>query len=195
MEGTLGWEREQGIDRTKGRRRPGGGVVLALKLAGVTQVGKLAALDLSGEFAIAAPGAGTGEVSLVRGVSSATEVPAGNHTHAASAVRSAQDKTIAADAVTLSAVGSNVVVITLNVETEALAATDTLATVNVTGTVEDGTLLIIKSANSGRDITITGTSNLDIAVAGNFTLTDDSDRMLLIRWGSEWVELARSDNA
>jgi hypothetical protein len=104
--------------------------------------------------------------------------------------------TIASDAVTLPEIASSVAIVHLTVDTEAAAGSDTLATINVTGTVAEGTMLIIRSAASTRDVTVAGTGNLDLATSGNFNLTHRTDR-IVFAWASVadgWVELSRSDN-
>lgn len=77
------------------------------------------------------------------------------------------------------------------VETQGLAATDDLDTIN--GGVE-GDLLIIHTVNNARDVTAKdGTGNLNLA--GDFLMDTTADRLLLMKQSSNWVELARSNNA
>lgn len=76
------------------------------------------------------------------------------------------------------------------VDTQGGAATDDLDTING-GT--DGDLLVIYTANSGRDVTAKdGTGNL--ALAGDFVMTNIRDRLVLLKDSGTWVELSRSDN-
>jgi len=80
----------------------------------------------------------------------------------------------------------------MQVDTEGGAATDDLDTIN--GGTTTGTILIIRSTSSDRDITLKdGTGNL--VLAGDFTLTNTRDTIVLIRTGIGWLELSRSDNA
>jgi len=77
------------------------------------------------------------------------------------------------------------------VDTEAVAASDNLDTING-GT--DGAILVLKAANDARTVVVKdGTGNLQLA--GDFSLTHSADRLTLMYDGTTWVELARSDNA
>lgn len=79
----------------------------------------------------------------------------------------------------------------VQVDTEGGGATDTLNTINGGRT---GAIIELRSANSSRDTTVAdGTGN--IFMAGNFTLTNTQDTLLLGGVGSNWLELSRSDNA
>lgn len=76
------------------------------------------------------------------------------------------------------------------IDTQGDAATDDLDTING-GT--EGDILILSSANAGRDPTLKdGTGNL--ILAGDFTLTAITDTITLVRYAATWVELSRSDN-
>ena len=78
------------------------------------------------------------------------------------------------------------------IDTEGAAATDNLSTING-GT--DGDLLILRSTNVARDITIkNGTGNL--RTVGDFTLDFLEDRITLQYDGDlgVWVEVSRSNN-
>jgi hypothetical protein len=76
------------------------------------------------------------------------------------------------------------------VDTQGGAATDDLDTINGGA---DGDLLVIYTANSGRDVTAKdGTGNL--ALAGDFVMTNIRDRLVLLKDSGTWVELSRSDN-
>lgn len=77
------------------------------------------------------------------------------------------------------------------VDTEAAAATDDLDTING-GTTGD--LLILRTANSGRDVTVKdGTGNIDLE--GDFTLSNIQDMILLMKINANWREIARANNA
>jgi hypothetical protein len=77
------------------------------------------------------------------------------------------------------------------VDTEGSAASDDLDTINGGSS---GTLLILRSYTNARDTTLKdGTDNLRLA--GDFTLSNSQDTIMLIRVGSYWYELSRSDNA
>lgn len=76
------------------------------------------------------------------------------------------------------------------IETESAAATDDLDTINGGS---DGAFLVLRSVAAGRDPTLKdGTGNL--VLAGDFTLGDPSDRIMLLHEGGNWVELSRSTN-
>lgn len=79
------------------------------------------------------------------------------------------------------------------IDTEGDAATDELDTINGGN---DGDILILKSANAGRDPTLKdGTGNLYLA--GDFTLSTIQDMIMLMYRStlSGWAEISRSDNA
>jgi hypothetical protein len=81
----------------------------------------------------------------------------------------------------------------MEVDTEAAAAADNLDTITA-GIAVAGTLLIIKSTANARVPTLTdGTGNLRLA--GVFALDNTQDRITLLYDGTNWVELARSNNA
>lgn len=76
------------------------------------------------------------------------------------------------------------------VDTEGAAATDNLSTIN--GGLE-GQVIIVQSATSSRDTTLVdGTGNLQLV--SSFTLTNVADTITLIKRGTIWYEIARSDN-
>lgn len=76
------------------------------------------------------------------------------------------------------------------IDTEADAASDDLVTINGGDT---GTLLLLRTANSNRDVTVKdGTGN--IFTAGDFVMDTAHDMILLIRAGSSWFEVSRSNN-
>jgi hypothetical protein len=100
---------------------------------------------------------------------------------------------IAGDAITLPAIAANVDRVLVNVDTEAAAATDNLDTINITGTLASGTMLVIRTLVGSRDVTLIDGANLNIA--GNMLLDTVSDRIILERRGSVWFEWTRSNNA
>ena len=78
----------------------------------------------------------------------------------------------------------------INVDTEAVAATDDLDT--ITGGVS-GDILILAAADSARTIVCKdGTGNMKLA--GDFSLDNAEDRIVLMYEGTTWYELSRSDN-
>jgi hypothetical protein len=78
-----------------------------------------------------------------------------------------------------------------SVDTEASAATDDLDT--ITGGVYDGQLLLLRAANSSRDVVCKdGTGNLRLV--GDLTLTHAQNRLLLAFDGTNWVEVSRSES-
>lgn len=95
--------------------------------------------------------------------------------------------TIASDAITVTS--SHVIV-----DTESAAASDNLLTINGGA---DGDILVLRSANSARDVVVTATSgNIDMAGGANFTLATVRDRLTLMYEGtaSRWREISRSTN-
>ncbi len=80
------------------------------------------------------------------------------------------------------------------IDTQGAAAADDLDTIN--GSPKDGQLLILSSANNGRDVTVrSGVGNIQLA--SNLTLSHMYDTLTLIWSNSDakWLELSRSDNA
>ncbi len=77
------------------------------------------------------------------------------------------------------------------VDTEGDAGTDDLATIN--GGVT-GAILVLTAANSTRDVVVKDSTG-NLKLNGDMTLTHANDSItLLCTTGSEWVEIARSDN-
>jgi hypothetical protein len=77
------------------------------------------------------------------------------------------------------------------IDTESDAASDDLDTISG-GTT--GQLLVVKAADDARSVVAKGgTGNLRLA--GDFTLDDTDDSLSLLYDGSNWIEIARSDNA
>jgi hypothetical protein len=79
---------------------------------------------------------------------------------------------------------------THKVDTEGGAGTDDLDTING-GT--DGSLLILMANNSARTVVVKDGTNLRLA--GDFSLDDVEDTITLIKQGSTWKEVSRSNNA
>jgi hypothetical protein len=93
--------------------------------------------------------------------------------------------TIASDAITVT--GNR-----HSVDTEADAASDNLATLTSGSNVEDGHVLILKPENASRVVTVKdGTGNM-LLRGGDFAMNDAEHRLLLVRDGSNWYELARN---
>ena len=81
--------------------------------------------------------------------------------------------------------------LTLLIDTEGAAATDDLDTINGG---QEGQVAMFFSATSSRDITFKdGTGNLSLA--GDFLLSNVADNITLVKRGSTWYEIGRSDNA
>lgn len=79
----------------------------------------------------------------------------------------------------------------VSVDTEAAAATDDLDTING---LYAGSILILKATSSARDVVVKdGTGN--IRCAGDFTMDNTDDRIVLMSDGTNWLELARSNNS
>jgi hypothetical protein len=76
------------------------------------------------------------------------------------------------------------------IDTEGAAATDDLDTIN--GGFE-AQIIVLADVNSARDITVKdGTGNLKLA--GDFTLSNQEDTITLVKRGTSWYEVSRSDN-
>ena len=90
-------------------------------------------------------------------------------------------------------IATGVVTITTSfhaIDTEAAAATDDLDTISGGQT---GQVLYIHAANGARDVVAKdGTGNLKLV--GDFTMNNTEDMLTLIFDGTNWLELARSDN-
>ncbi len=99
----------------------------------------------------------------------------------------ASSKTIATGAIT--ATGSYTIV-----DTEASAATDDLDTITIGGGASiAGATIILRAANTARTVVCKdGTGNLKLA--GDFSLDNTEDTIMLIYDGTNWLEVSRSDN-
>jgi hypothetical protein len=79
----------------------------------------------------------------------------------------------------------------LTVDTEAAAATDDLATLTYAG--HAGDTVRLRAANGARDVVVKdGTGNMRLA--GDMTLDNVEDSITLQFNGTNWDEIARSDN-
>jgi Pectate lyase superfamily protein len=78
-----------------------------------------------------------------------------------------------------------------SVDTEAAAASDDLDT--ITGGGYDGQLLLLRAANSTRDVVLKdGTGNLRLTA--DFTLDHAQDKIFLVWDGTSWCEISRANN-
>tara|TARA_R100000808_G_C2152739_1_gene162385 strand:+ start:3459 stop:4883 length:1425 start_codon:yes stop_codon:yes gene_type:complete len=100
------------------------------------------------------------------------------------AIGSGTELTISSDAITVTQSYHNV-----DVE-GGVAGSDTLTTIN--GGVT-GAILVLRANNSARTISLTEGGN--ILLAGDFDLDNAADTITLIYDGSNWLEIARSNNA
>ena len=79
------------------------------------------------------------------------------------------------------------------IETESAASTDDLVTITTSG-ISSGTLLIIRASSSSHTVVAKdGTGNLDLA--GDFSMDNNDDILFLIKEGSNWKEISRSNNS
>jgi hypothetical protein len=81
-------------------------------------------------------------------------------------------------------------VATITVDTEGSSATDDLTSING-GTTGD--IVVFRSASSFRDITFKDAVG-NLSLAGDFILDNVNDRISLIRSGTGWDEISRSNN-
>jgi len=76
------------------------------------------------------------------------------------------------------------------IDTQADAASDDLDTISATGS---GAILVLKAENTARSVVLKdGTGNLKLA--GDCTLDNTEDTIVLFYDGSNWLELCRSNN-
>jgi hypothetical protein len=113
------------------------------------------------------------------------------------AIQSMGTKTIASGVVTLNALDSGTAIIRMIVDTEAAAASDDLDSITATGTPADGTLLLVKTASSARDVTLknnTGGATNPMRLQGgrDAILGDSTDRVLFAWLTNRWDEVSRS---
>jgi len=72
---------------------------------------------------------------------------------------------------------------------------DTIATTNAS----PGDLLVLYAAVAGknivvRDVTVSGTGNIFLSDNASFTMNHNTDRIMFVFGGSNWIELSRSNN-
>jgi len=79
----------------------------------------------------------------------------------------------------------------ITVDTESDDAADDLDTINGGS---DGDIIICKSASNNRDPTFKDDTG-NLRLAGDFTLTNLADTIMLIYYNGAWREISRSDNA
>lgn len=79
----------------------------------------------------------------------------------------------------------------VQIDTEAAAATDNLITISGGS---NGQVVTLTQASSARDITVVDNTG-NLRLAGNFTMDNVQDTLTLIKYGSNWVEVSRSDIA
>lgn len=80
----------------------------------------------------------------------------------------------------------------ITVDTEGFAVTDDLDTMDGTG-VRNGQLVVLQAADSARTVVVKdGTGNFRLA--GDMTLDNAEDTLTVIRRGTTWLEMARSNN-
>lgn len=98
-------------------------------------------------------------------------------------------------AVVSKTIGTGAITATQNfhtVDTEAAAATDDLDTVTASATQSEGSVLVLMCANTAHAVTVKdGTGNI-LLDRGDCLLNTTKHILILIRKGSNWVEVARS---
>lgn len=78
-----------------------------------------------------------------------------------------------------------------SIDTEALAATDDLDTIN---SPVNGRILILKAVDDARTVVVKdATGNINLA-GGDFPLNNILDRLMLLGTATGWTEISRSDN-
>ena len=102
-------------------------------------------------------------------------------------------QTIASGAISIPA--SHAPIQAILVDTESAAATDDLATINITGGGKTGQIFVIYAADPSRTVVLKdGTGNLNLA--GDMSLDASSDSITLQWWEDDgFYELSRSNNA
>jgi hypothetical protein len=78
-------------------------------------------------------------------------------------------------------------------ETEGAAATDDLDTITATGAAA-GDVLVLHTNSSARDVVCKDATG-NLRLAGDFTLSNPDDRIMLMYNGTNWCEMSRSDNS
>lgn len=80
-----------------------------------------------------------------------------------------------------------------SIDTESAAASDDLDTISG-GAGEQ--ILIIRAANDAHTVVVKhGTGNIYLTGAADFSLDHSKDRLMLQKFGSDWVEIGRGNNA
>jgi hypothetical protein len=97
----------------------------------------------------------------------------------------ATELTLATDTVTVTAHHHRI-------DTEADAASDNLATLTAGSGVTDGFLLALKPENAARVVTVKDATGNILLKGGDLILNDAESRLLLIKDGANWYELARN---
>lgn len=95
-------------------------------------------------------------------------------------------------------IASGVITVTQNfhtVDTESDAASDNLDTITAGTSVVAGHILVLQAEHNARSVVLNrGSSTLELNVSGDMTLDHTDDSITLIYDGTNWTELARSDN-
>jgi len=83
----------------------------------------------------------------------------------------------------------------LVVDTEAAAASDNLDTINANASysLTAGKVIVVRAANSARTVVLTESGNMKLA-GGTMSLDNAEDTIMLIYDGTNWLEIARSNN-
>jgi hypothetical protein len=79
-----------------------------------------------------------------------------------------------------------------SLETEGGAGTDDLDTIATTG-ILNGTLLVLRANSSARTVVVKDETG-NLRLAGDFSMDNSEDTITLLKDGSVWRELSRSDN-
>jgi hypothetical protein len=165
--------------------------------------------DSAGEFAYLTPDATdlaiSGTTLALGSAPSFTDFTNANHDHldaddggAISAVLSVGTLTIASGEITLPEVPITTAIIYVVLDTEAAAAADDLDIITVTGSVTNGTMLILRSTNAARVVTARhlggGTGNISLDGGVSMALNSVTDSLTLYRRSvTSWTEISRID--
>jgi hypothetical protein len=80
----------------------------------------------------------------------------------------------------------------LTIDTESAASTDDLTSITAGSA---GAMVVVRAANDARSVVVKhGTGNIRLAGSADFTLDNSLDRLTLQFDGTNWIEVARSDN-
>lgn len=118
----------------------------------------------------------------------------------ATQVHDAGTVVLAADVLTLPTLNVGATIMRVLVDTEAAAATDDLSKISPTGTFPNGTLLMISTLNSARDVNIVNTpapirDQIAGATNSNFLLEDVLYNIVVRRTGIAWQVVSRNPPA